>query len=233
MSLNLTKATEEVTFNLTKRGLVAPNDINVSLLLDFSGSMDHYYRSGTVAKVLQRLLSISNTIDDDGILQLVPFHHTALPPQEITVEQYDDAAVIIRKLMNEYSMGGTAYSPAMDKLLGVLSNDTPVAKATGFFSRLFAKNEPAFPKIEGKQLIILITDGEPSDQSEFLKRIHELEKTSNIYLQTIAVAYDSNYLRTLAERSDSVGYTSISDFDSSDEALIESIINPELLAKLG
>ena len=64
---SLTKATEQVVFNLTKRGITdVPKDINVSLLLDYSGSMEGDYNSGAVTNVLRRLLSISNTIDDDG-----------------------------------------------------------------------------------------------------------------------------------------------------------------------
>ena len=65
MSLSLNKATEQVVMSLNKRGITnIPKDINVSLLLDYSYSMDRHYNSGAVSRVLQRLLSISNVIDD-------------------------------------------------------------------------------------------------------------------------------------------------------------------------
>lgn len=235
---SLTKATEQVVFNLTKRGITdVPNDINVSLLLDYSGSMEGDYNSGAVTDVLRRLLSISNTIDDDGNMELVVFHHDAMHYGTLNVDQYDQAQDIITDVRRQYRMGGTNFAPAVRKTLEVLgsSKESVVEKAAGFFGKLFGttttKEVVKVSEVEGKQLLVLISDGANGDASDFRQIVREIEQMPNVYLQCLAVGYDSSYLRAIAEQSDSVGYSSLVDFSQTDDDLIESIINKELLDK--
>ena len=229
---SLTKATEQVVFNLTKRGITeVPKDINVSLLLDYSGSMEGDYNSGAVTNVLRRLLSISNTIDDDGNMELVVFHHDAMHYGTLNVDQYDQAQDIITDVRRRYRMGGTAFAPAVRKTLEVLgsSKETVVEKAAGFFGKLFGSTTTK--EVEGKQLLVLITDGANGDTSDFRQIVQQIEQMPNVYLQCLAVGYESSYLRAIADESDSVGYSSLSNFTQTDDELIESIINKELLDK--
>lgn len=235
---SLTKATEQVVFNLTKRGITeVPKDINVSLLLDYSGSMEGDYNSGAVTNVLRRLLSISNTIDDDGNMELVVFHHDAMHYGTLNVDQYDQAQDIITDVRRQYRMGGTNFAPAVRKTLEVLgsSKETVVEKATGFFDKLFGttttKEVVKVSEVEGKQLLVLISDGSNGDSADFRQVVRQIEQMPNIYLQCLAVGYESSYLRAIADESDSVGYSSLSNFTQTDDELIESIINKELLDK--
>ena len=235
---SLTKATEQVVFNLTKRGITdVPKDINVSLLLDYSSSMETEYNSGAVTNVLRRLLSISNTIDDDGNMELVVFHHDAMHYGTLNVGQYDQAQDIITDVRRQYRMGGTCFAPAVRKTLEVLgtSKETVVEKASGFLGKLFGstttKEVVKVSEVEGKQLLVLISDGSNGDSADFRQVVRQIEQMPNIYLQCLAVGYDSSYLRAIADESDSVGYSSLTDFTQTDDALIESIINKELLDK--
>lgn len=235
---SLTKATEQVVFNLTKRGITdVPNDINVSLLLDYSSSMEGDYNSGAVTNVLRRLLSISNTIDDDGNMELVVFHHDAMHYGTLNVSQYDQAQDIITDVRRQYRMGGTCFAPAVRKTLEVLgtSKETVVEKATGFLGKLFGstttKEVVKVSEVEGKQLLVLISDGSNGDSADFRQVVRQIEQMPNIYLQCLAVGYESSYLRAIADESDSVGYSSLSNFTQTDDELIESIINKELLDK--
>lgn len=235
---SLTKATEQVVFNLTKRGITdVPKDINVSLMLDYSGSMEYEYKSGSVANVLRRLLSISNTIDDDGNMELVVFHHDAMHYGTLNVDQYDEAEDIVSDIQRKYRMGGTSFTPAVRKTLEVLgtTTETVLEKAAGFFGKLFGstttKEVVKVSAVEGKQLLVLISDGANSDTNEFRRLVREIEQMPNVYLQCLAVGYESSFLRAIAEESDSVGYSSLSDFSKTDDDLIESIINKELLDK--
>lgn len=233
-SFNLTKATEQVSFNLTKRGITdIPKDINVSLLLDFSYSMSSQYSSGAVARVLQRLLSISNTIDDDGLMELVVFHHDAMHYGTLNVDQYDEVTTIVEDICRRYSMGGTNFAPAINKILDILGQNTPIKKVSGFFKNLFSSQEqaPSSFELPGKQLLVLLTDGENSDSTEFNNCVKRIESLPNVYLQCVAVGYDSESLRQLAATSSSVGYSSLSDFSRTDDDLIESVVNTELLTK--
>ena len=225
MSLTLNKATEQVILSLNKRGITnIPKDINVSLLLDFSGSMSSQYSNGNVSRVLKRLLSISNTIDDDGNLELVIFENSATHVGTLNVNQYDSTDQIIKDICNNYRMGGTEFAPAVDKILDVLSNQSTAKKVFGSF---FGKK----PTVEGKQLLVMISDGDNSDRSAFERAVATIESMPNVYLQCVAIGYDSSSLRALADKSDSVGYSSVSDFTKTDDELINSVINPELLQK--
>lgn len=224
-TLTLNKASEQVVLTLNKRGITnIPKDINVSLLLDYSGSMTRHYSGGAVSRVLKRLLSISNVIDDDGKLELVIFQNNATHVGTLDVNQYDSTDTIVSDICRKYSMGGTEFAPAVDKILNVLSSSSAVGKMFGgFFSKA--------PAVEGKQLLVMISDGDNTDKSAFERAVKTIESMPNIYLQCVAIGYDSASLRKLAEESDSVGYSSVADFTKTDEELINSVINPELLQK--
>lgn len=223
--MTLNKASEQVTLTLNKRGITnIPKDINVSLLLDYSGSMSRQYENGNVSRVLKRLLSISNVIDDDGKLELVIFENSATHVGTLDVNQFDSTDQIISDITRKYRMGGTEFAPAVNKILDVLSADSTASKVFGGF---FGKK----PTVEGKQLLVMISDGDNSDKTAFANAVKTIETMPNIYLQCVAIGYDSRTLRQLAEESDSVGYSSVSDFTKTDEDLINSVINPELLQK--
>lgn len=250
-TFTLTKATEEVKFNLTKRGITnIPTDINVSLLLDYSGSMSNHYSNGSVIKVLQRLLSIANTIDDDGLLELVLFENSAHHYGTLNVNQYEQVPQIIKDICSKYNMGGTEFAPPIKKILEILAETVDIQvsnqsteKPKGFFSKLFSKEIPSLSEmitktvvkepltVNGKQLLVLISDGENSDKNLFNNMIRQIESMPNIYLQCIAVGYNSPYLQQIADYSCSVGYSSISDFSKTNDELINSVINSELLSK--
>lgn len=242
-SFNLTKATEQVAFNLTKRGItLTDKDINVSLILDYSASMSqHYTPGGRVEDILKRLLSISNTIDDDGLMELVLFTSNAYQYGQLSVDQYDEARAIVQDICARYSMGNTQFSPAISKILEILTVNSetpvPVKKEPSFFSKLFGAKEEVVlqnvPVIPGKQLLILISDGENSsyDNRELLSQIDRIEQLPNVYLQFVAIGFDSKYMQDIADRSDSVGYSSIASFNYSDDQLIESILSKELMDK--
>ena len=134
-------------------------------------------------------------------------------------------------------MGGTNFAPAVRKTLEVLgsSKETVVEKAAGFFGKLFGstttKEVVKVSEVEGKQLLVLISDGANGDTSDFRQIVQQIEQMPNVYLQCLAVGYESSYLRAIADESDSVGYSSLSNFTQTDDELIESIINKELLDK--
>lgn len=237
MSLSLTKATEEVKLSLTKRGITnVPTDINVSLLLDISYSMTGEFNNGSVQRVLERLLSISNTIDDDGDMELVVFSNSAYHHSTLNVSQYDETESIVNDIKRRYTFSGTSFAPAISKILDVLGYTKPsTAPVAGFFSKLFSRAsdevQPSSGGVEGKQLIVLITDGENSDTPEFMRKVQLIEELPNVYLQCVGIGHRSNVLQDLADRSDSVGYTALKDFSQTNDELISSIINKELLTK--
>lgn len=235
--LTLDKAVEEVQLTLTKAGIVEiPNDINVTLLMDISYSMSSVIGNGKLSDVLKRVLSISKTIDDDGILQLIPFHSNAYHYGAVEAEMYNQSQSLINDCVNKYGLQGTEYKPALMKAIDVLSikTETTIKKEPkGFFGKLFGSgsSEVTYGKeLPGKQLIVLLTDGEPQDTSEFESYLSEVfELIPNAYLQCVSVGYFSNYLQAIADKFNSVGHTSVKSFEDTDENLINAIVNKESL----
>lgn len=224
--ISLKKISEDVVISLQKKGVTnIPKDINVSLVLDQSGSMSRYFDNGTVANILRRLLGISNVIDDDGNLPFVVYHSDAYDAGTLNVSQFDQVSSILTDTVRKYGFGGTAYTPAINSILKKLGGG-------GFLGGLFGN---PMASIKGKQLITFITDGETnsSDQRDFEEKIKLIEKSDNVYVQLICVGFHSTFLSGLGDRYDSVGYSSISDFSKTDEELIEAIVNPEVVAKFG
>lgn len=226
--ISLAKASQDVVINLQKNGITdIPKDINVSLVLDQSGSMSSHYANGAVSNIIRRLLGISNVIDDDGELPFIVYHSSAYDAGTLNVSQFDQVDKIVKDSVQKYGWGGTAYTPAIEAILKKLS-----PPATGFLSKLFGNEASA---VKGKQLIAFITDGETghSDQVAFETKIKQIEASSNIYVQLICVGFNSPFLSALGDRYDSVGYSSIADFSKTDEDLIKAVINPEVIAKFG
>lgn len=224
--ISLKKVSEDVVISLQKKGVTnIPKDINVSLVLDQSGSMSGYFGNGTVANILRRLLGISNVIDDDGNLPFVVYHSSAYDAGTLNVNQYDQVEQILGESIRKYGFGGTAYTPAIDTILKKLGGG-------GFLGGLFGN---PMASIKGKQLITFITDGETSssDEREFEAKIKQIESSNNVYVQLICVGFHSNFLSSLGDRYDSVGYSSISDFSKTDAELIDAVVNSEVIAKFG
>lgn len=227
----LSKVSEDVVIVLNKNGVTnIPKDINVSLVLDQSGSMSRYFSDGTVANILRRLLGISNVIDDDGQLPFVIYHNSAYDCGTLNVNQYDSVDNILTRTVSQYGFGGTAYTPAINTILNKLG----AGKTVGGLRGLFGGSNPV-DSIEGKQLITFITDGETgsSDERDFEAKIKQIEASDNVYVQLICVGFHSKFLSGLGDKYDSVGYSSISDFSKTDAELIEAVVNPEVIAKFG
>lgn len=258
MALNLTKVSENITLNLTKRNLVNPGDINVSLLLDYSGSMDHLYRNGTVTEMFKQILGVGNVIDDDGQLLLIPFTEQTVTEIECDAKRdFDRADRIIADLLVKHHMGGTNFGPVLNSALCHFSKSidelrpviTPAKKeAKGFFGRLkemFTGGDeevvqeiqdyfdPSKMTIEGKQLFILITDGDNWDNEEFNRITKMIDQLPNVFLQLVSLNYVSNKLKHFAQvYPNSVNYTNYTT-GSSDEQLIEAVVSAPALSKLG
>lgn len=251
-SFNLSKRVEQVEFVLSKQLGVQeiPRDINVSLILDYSASMSTLYLNGNVQLLLERILGISNTIDDDGLMELVLFSNTAHHYGTLSSDDYTRTESIISEILSKYYMATTSYSEGIKKTLEVLNNASSMQvekqKPVGIFGQIanFFKGKSEEVKqpinidtdskvVANKQLLIMITDGynDTPDNEKFYKVVKEIEQSDNIYLQFISLGLESQVLQELADKSPSVGYSAISSLDISDEDLIRSAISLELLEK--
>lgn len=127
--------------SLTKRGLSGERAA-VYLVLDRSGSMGSYYRDGSVQHLAEQALGLSANLDDDGVVPVVFFDHRPYDPIEVGLDDY--AGRIDREHQRLGQMGGTAYGPAINKVL-----------------KHYKKSKASAPAF-----VIFQTDGEPSDRNE-------------------------------------------------------------------
>ncbi|RKE19578.1 VWA domain-containing protein [Streptomyces sp. TLI_171] len=112
----------------------------VYLVLDRSGSMRPYYRSGTVQHFAEQVLALSAHLDDDGRVPVVFFSTEVDGVAEISLDDHRDR---IGRLHSSYGpMGRTNYHLAM--------------KAVIRHYQLSGSTEPA--------LVVFQTDGGPSSR---------------------------------------------------------------------
>lgn len=124
--------------SLDKRGLTGQRAA-VYLVLDRSGSMQRYYRDGTVQHLAEQALGLSAQLDDDGTVPLIFFDHRPYAPIEVGLDDY--AGRVGREHGRLGQMGGTEYAPAIRKVI-----------------EHYRKSKAADPAF-----VIFQTDGEPTD----------------------------------------------------------------------
>ncbi len=87
----------------------------VYLVLDRSGSMQPFYRDGTVQHFAERVLALAAHLDDDGVVPVVFFSTEVDGVAELSIADYHDR---IRQLHESYGhMGRTSYHLAMKAVI--------------------------------------------------------------------------------------------------------------------
>lgn len=197
----------------------------VVVVLDYSGSMDTLYRSGTIQRTLNRLVPLGLSFDDNGELEVYLFQNTCMRLQEMTLENYETYKEEVIDTCGYY-MGGTSYAPVIKEIL----KDTgkySVSKKTGFFSGFGKSAAPT--KTGEKVFVIFITDGANNDRPATDEVIRESALTDT-FIQFIGLGRDSfDYLRELDDLSgraiDNTGFTNLNDLSKiSDEDLYTLVL---------
>jgi uncharacterized protein with von Willebrand factor type A (vWA) domain len=152
---------------------IANQKAKVVLAIDYSGSMDHLYRSGAIDALLERLIPIALTFDDDGEIDVYLFHDRYIkvgtPLKRSNVSEY------VQKEIKRYDMGGTNYAPVMQAILEDYQNPT-----TGsiFGSSIQPADLPTY--------VIFISDGENGDRRNTETVITEASKHA-IFFQCVGI----------------------------------------------
>ena len=189
MKVNLEKA-KKVVVNLIKETPVANVKARVVVAVDYSGSMAPLYYNGTVQTVLERILPIAMTFDDNSSLEVYKFDHRSKPiDTEVTPSNYEG---FVDKYVAKGDMGYTNYTPVMEDIV----KQGPAAKsggAYGFIKSLFTKktveDKPVIPTY-----VIFLTDGDCSDKEETIRYIRQTSGQP-IFWQFVGIG--SSQFRTL------------------------------------
>ncbi|MFK4304552.1 hypothetical protein ABH892_004718 [Paenibacillus sp. RC254] len=112
---------------LTKKNLTNVT-ARVGLVLDISGSMRSLYKNGTVQKVLERIVAVASSLDDDGVLDVWVYDHrfSRLPSvTENDVDNYVERHI----LSNDYlpKFGRNDEPPVMRDVIAKYTKEEPFA----------------------------------------------------------------------------------------------------------
>lgn len=176
MELNMEKIQErKAVMDMSKRsnGLKGVT-MKVKLGLDKSGSMGPLYRDNRIQDLLERIVPVAMSLDDDGEFDLYLFDDEVQKFGK-SVNLSNLGGFVKRELSN-IRMGGTNYAPIINKVIddeyGLNSSVTSTStnSSGGFFSSLFgSKTETKTETIVQKtvsipSLVIFITDGSNDDK---------------------------------------------------------------------
>ena len=189
MKVNLEKA-KKVVLNLIKETPVENVKARVVVAVDYSGSMTGLYSNGTVQTVLERILPIAMTFDDNSSLEVYKFDHRSTPiDTEITPSNYEG---FVDKYVNRGDMGYTNYTPVMEDIV----KQGPAAKSGGIggiikslFTNKVVEDKPVIPTY-----VIFLTDGDCSDKEETIRYIRQTSDQP-IFWQFVGIG--SSQFRTL------------------------------------
>lgn len=206
--IKLMKDREEVIKGITlKKGLGETVKSRVALVLDYSYSMDDFYKQGFVQRLVERLFPMGLRFDDNGAIDIYLFHNDSYYLGEITEKNFD--GFINREVMRKFTMGGTEYAPVIKDIVKKYTSE---------------KGDPAY--------VMFITDGDNSygDKPKATDAIVKASKET-IFWQFIGIGSASfDYLEGLDDMEgryiDNANFFCAKDFEKmSDEELYNKMMD--------
>lgn len=169
--------------NLSKKAGVdiGSTQAQVVFIIDKSGSMSNRYSSGVVQKIVNKIVPLGLTFDDDGNIVCMQFDSSFRMCDDITLANYSD--YVNTKMARPG--GGTCYSEPLKELQRqFFGKDGAGSKKKELFGRLFGSKSkedvPASAKTADVNtcpvFVVFITDGacDPSDEKRTDEVIREL-----------------------------------------------------------
>lgn len=224
--------------NLSKKANVdiGATKAQVVFVIDRSGSMDRRYSSGVVQKIVDKMVPLGLTFDDDGSIVCMQFNSKVNMCDDITLENYEN--YVNECMQSPYS--GTNYSPALKEIKRQFFEEggTKVKKKQGFFSKLFGKKSKEEAPVESVKtadvnecpvFVLFVTDGgcDMSDERATDAIVRELSNNM-CFIQFLGSSdyssEDFRYLKSLDDLSgrefDNTGFVRFDDIEHvSDEEL--------------
>lgn len=173
--------------NLSKKADVdlGVTKAQVVVVMDYSGSMRNMYKDGTVQGVIDKMLPLGLTFDDNGEVEVFRFDSGFKQFESLNINNYDG---YVDKVLFDGHMGGTEYAPVLNEIKQQYLTDKK--GFLGFGKKTSkADTNPVF--------VIFVTDGDNSDKGDTNKIIRELS-SMNCFVQFVGVGTASmSYLEKL------------------------------------
>ncbi len=227
MKINLSKEVlqAEVKINLSKAGFNSDNlCAKVAFVLDESGSMQHFYRNGTVQAILDKLLAVSYFFDDDGSIDMFAFANKARQLPEATQSDHGNYYF-------DPKYAGTEYAPAIQAVTDFYYKED-VKKSGGFLG--FGGKKVVTPA-EGRNdkgddhpvYVFFLTDGETWDNVGAEVKFNDiLSEHKDMFVQFVAVG-DSKFStlqKIVGNNPTNAALVTIRDIDAEGDQLLSQII---------
>lgn len=164
---------KQKVIDLTKKRGIFGEKAQVVLALDISGSMEEEYRSGNVQNLLERIVPLALSFDDNATLDVFVFNDKGFEATPCTLKNLH--GYVQREIMDKFSWGATSYAPVMKLIYGEGVEHLPksvgvVEKISGLFSSFMGnKTDKKVINPEAKELakyVIFVTDGDNSDHPQ-------------------------------------------------------------------
>jgi hypothetical protein len=212
--------------NLSKKSEVDLGSVRarVVIALDDSGSMNALYEKGVVQEVLDRLVPLGLTFDDNGAIEIYRFSSSCKKLADVTLDNYEDYVEKVMKPHLEYM--GTQYADTLKEILFEKAS-------TGFLKSLLSFKNTLKPVVNDAgqpTFILFITDGENSDEDESREIIRQISPL-DCFVQFIGIGKERfKFLRELDNLDgrpiDNTGFTDVSDIKRiSDEDLYTIVLS--------
>jgi hypothetical protein len=224
MALEMSKRVGKVALQLKKHNVPDNLKAQIKFLLDVSGSAMPFYHGprSDMQELTERLMAVALRLDADGLLEVTSFSDKAHKHGDVTepeIYTYIQARFIPEATQAGTWRGGTNYAKAVSTALAA----NPVAKAKGFFTKMFSKKEVVYPNVH-----FFVSDGQDmGDHAEF-KRL--VQSSPNDYFMLIGVGNvrDFGLMQEAADLYDNVGFVHFDDLKISDDEMYEQILQKEI-----
>ena len=188
--------TKKAAISLEKKGL-SNETAKFCMALDISGSMHGRYTSGAIDRLVQRVLAIGMTMDDDLSIDVFPFGLNAHTYGNTGPTNYQN---VVPNILNRYGLeGGTMYGKVMALI------------------REHYKNEAGWGDLP--IYVMFITDGNTMDANITKQQILEASR-EGIFWQFMAIGEKVSHDRT-RKRADE-GFEFLEELDDMPGRLIDN-----------
>lgn len=210
---NVIELNKKAKIEIEKKGLKGAKS-QVVLVLDISKSMNRLFKDGAIQELIQRILGLALTFDNDSNIDLMLFGTRAYQLPSVSLDDLE--GYVEREIIANYRIiEATKYATALNLIKEKYKGN---------------KDDPVF--------VIFVTDGSNSDKKESTELITSLSKES-VFIQFVGIGKETfPYLNKLDELPnrflDNVGFMHVNDIASIDDAsLYDRLLNeyPEWLKK--
>ena len=197
----LLQLTNKVRMTSMKSGILN-RKAQVALSIDVSGSMDHYFQSGKVQELVERMLAIGIAFDDDGEIDIFAFGTDAQYCGTVNKTNYHECVRYLGNYTVEINgvrirLSGTRYEPCFDAVLKhYFGNDWRTLNtggSSGFlgFGKSAGSGRPNLTSPNGDPVFhLFVTDGECSDRQASLDIV---DKSSQLPMFTQFAGFGSGF----------------------------------------